>query len=76
MLTLPKKGVLILDKNTVLDKGYFIATILNSIFLLGLIFVYQSDNPYILSPYTIVMVVNAIYLVVKVGKINKSKPKI
>ncbi|ESV09094.1 membrane protein, partial [Staphylococcus epidermidis MC28] len=27
-------------------------------------------------PYTIVMVVNAIYLVVKVGKINKSKHKI
>ncbi|MDU6391703.1 MAG: hypothetical protein E6571_02665 [Staphylococcus epidermidis] len=53
-----------MDKNTVLDKGYFIATILNSIFLLGLIFVYQSDNPYILIPYTIVMVVNAIYLVV------------
>ena len=61
--------------NTVLDKGYFIATILNSIFT-WLIFVYQSDNPYILIPYTIVMVVNAIYLVVKVGKINKSKPKI
>ncbi|MBM0811436.1 MULTISPECIES: hypothetical protein [Staphylococcus] len=65
-----------MDKNTVLDKGYFIATILNSIFLLGLIFVYQSDNPYILIPYTIVMVVNAIYLVVKVGKINRDKPKI
>ena len=51
MLTLPKKEVLILDKNTVLDKGYFIATILNSIFLLGLIVVYQSDNPYINSIY-------------------------
>ena len=51
MLTLPKKGVLILDKNTVVDKGYFIATILNSIFLLGLIVVYQSDNPYINSIY-------------------------
>ncbi|EHM72507.1 hypothetical protein HMPREF9956_0749 [Staphylococcus epidermidis 14.1.R1.SE] len=40
-----------MDKNTVLDKGYFIATILNSIFLLGLIFIYQSDNPYINSIY-------------------------
>lgn len=76
MLTLPKKGVLILDKNTVLDKGYFIATILNSIFLLGLFFVYQTDNLYILIPYTILMGINAIYLVVKVGKINRDKPKI
>jgi hypothetical protein len=68
--------VFILDKNTVLDKGYFIATILNSIFLLGLFFVYQTDNLYILIPYTILMGINAIYLVVKVGKINRDKPKI
>ncbi|MGW7805854.1 hypothetical protein [Staphylococcus xylosus] len=65
-----------MNKNTVLDKGYFIATILNAIFLLGLIFVYQSDNLYIIFPYSILMVINAIYLVVKVGKINRDKPKI
>lgn len=76
MLIYLKKGVFILDKNTVLDKGYFIATILNSIFLLGLFFVYQTDNLYILIPYTILMGINAIYLVVKVGKINRDKPKI
>lgn len=76
MLIYLKKGVFILDKNTVLDKGYFIATILNSILLLGLFFVYQTDNLYILVPYTILMGINAIYLVVKVGKINRDKPKI
>lgn len=76
MLILLKKELFILNKDTVLDKGYYVATILNSIFLLGLIFVYQSDNPYILIPYTIVMIINAIYLVVKVGKINRDKPKI
>lgn len=76
MLILLKKELFILNKDTVLDKGYYVATILNSIFLLGLIFVYQSDNPYILIPYTIVMIINAIYLVVKGGKINRDKPKI
>lgn len=76
MLILLKKELFILNKDTVLDKGYYVATILNSIFLLGLIFVYQSDNPYILIPYTIVMIINAIYLVFKVGKINRDKPKI
>lgn len=66
----------ILDKNTVLDKGYFIATILNVFFLLGLTFISRLENLYILIPYTILMVINAIYLVVKVGKINRDKSKI
>ncbi|MFU0762171.1 hypothetical protein [Staphylococcus pasteuri] len=65
-----------MNKNTVLDKGYYVATILNSIFLLGLIFIYRLENLYILIPYAILMGINAIYLVVKVGKINRDKSNI
>ncbi|CAC7168630.1 membrane protein [Staphylococcus aureus] len=65
-----------MDKNTVLDKGYFISTILNVFFLLGLTFISSLENLYILIPYAILMLINAIYLVVKVGKINRDKSKI
>ncbi|TYD31710.1 hypothetical protein CEK63_20770 [Xanthomonas sontii] len=65
-----------MDKNTVLDKGYFIATILNVFFLLGLTFISSLENLYILIPYAILMLINAIYLVVTVGKINRDKSKI
>ncbi len=76
MLRLPKKGVLILDKNIVLDKGCFIAAILNVFFLLGLSLISRLENLYILIPYVILMGINAIYLVVKVGKINRDNSKI
>lgn len=66
----------ILDKNTVLDKGYFITTILNVFFLLGLTFISRLENLYILIPYAILMVINVIYLVVKVGKIHRDKSEI
>ena len=65
-----------MDKNTVLDKGYFIATILNVFFLLGLTFISSLENLYILIPYAILMLINAIYLVVKAGKTNRDKSKI
>ncbi|MEX3470925.1 hypothetical protein QJ729_11535 [Staphylococcus hominis] len=65
-----------MDKNTVLDKGYFITTILNVFFLLGLTFISRLENLYILIPYAILMVINVIYLVVKVGKIHRDKSEI
>ncbi len=67
-----KKGVFILNKDTVLDKGYVIATILNVFFLLGLIFISHFENLYILILYVILMGINAIYLVVKVLNFKKN----
>ncbi len=71
-----KKGVYILNENTVLDKGYFIATILNVFFLIGLFFINSWENLYIIIPYVIVMGLNAVYLVVKATKINENKSSI
>ncbi|MBE7342438.1 hypothetical protein [Staphylococcus haemolyticus] len=65
-----------MNKKTILDKGYFIATILNIFFLLGLIFISGLENLYILIPYVIVMGINAVYLVVKAVKINENKPSV
>lgn len=56
-----------------LDNGYFIATILNVFFLLGLIFIMRFENLFILVPYTILMGINAIYLVVKSMKIRNNR---
>ena len=64
-----------MNKKTVLDKGYFIATILNIFFLLGLI-LYLVWKIYILIPYVIVMGINAVYLVVKAVKINENKSSV
>ncbi|MEB8122979.1 hypothetical protein NGH46_12670 [Staphylococcus xylosus] len=61
-----------MNKNTVLDKGYFIATILNIFFLIGLFFINSWENLYIIIPYVIVMGLNAVYLVVKAAKINEN----
>ncbi|EHT59471.1 membrane protein, partial [Staphylococcus aureus M0678] len=49
-----------MNKDTVLDKGYVIATILNVFFLLGLIFISHFENLYILILYVILMGINAI----------------
>ncbi|RIL61728.1 hypothetical protein BUY70_01600 [Staphylococcus epidermidis] len=54
-----------MKKNTELDRGYLISSMLNIIFLFGLIFISQLENLYVLIPYAIVMSINAIYLVVK-----------
>ncbi|EWW97495.1 hypothetical protein [Staphylococcus aureus] len=66
-----------MNKDTVLDKGYVIATILNVFFLLGLIFISHFENLYILILYililyVILMGINAIYLVVKVLNFKKN----
>ncbi|WP_436963151.1 hypothetical protein [Staphylococcus xylosus] len=65
-----------MNENTVLDKGYFIATILNVFFLIGLFFINSWENLYIIIPYVIVMGLNAVYLVVKATKINENKSSI
>nr|WP_142351591.1 hypothetical protein [Staphylococcus caeli] len=65
-----------LNINPEFDKGYFIATILNVFFLIGLFFINSWGNIYILIPYVIVMGLNAVYLVVKAIKINENKSKI
>nr|WP_267837975.1 hypothetical protein [Staphylococcus aureus] len=60
-------------KNTVLDEGYVIATILNVFFFTWINFLYLIwKNLYILIPYVILMGINAIYLVVKVMNFKKN----
>ncbi|MCD8820777.1 hypothetical protein BUZ15_07490 [Staphylococcus gallinarum] len=59
--------------NDKFGQGYFISTILNVFFLLGLIFIIHLDNLFILVPYAILMVVNAIYLVVKSIKVRNNR---
>lgn len=59
-----------------LDKGYFIATIFNVFFLLGLIFIMKTENLFILIPYAIIMVLNAVYLVAKAMKIKNKESDI
>ncbi|WP_341636985.1 hypothetical protein [Staphylococcus casei] len=52
------------DNNTN-DMGFLISTILNVFLLAGLIFIYQFDNLTLTIIYTILMGINAIYLLVK-----------
>ncbi|PTI37727.1 hypothetical protein BU056_12180 [Staphylococcus succinus] len=52
------------DNNTK-DMGFLISTILNVFLLVGLIFIYQFDNLTLTIIYTILMGINAIYLLVK-----------
>ncbi|MEB8209471.1 hypothetical protein ACLBV9_02460 [Staphylococcus succinus] len=52
------------DNNTK-DMGFLISTILNVFLLVGLIFIYQFDNLTLIIIYTVVMGINAIYLLVK-----------
>ncbi|MGO3049568.1 hypothetical protein QMO72_07750 [Staphylococcus casei] len=52
------------DNNTK-DMGFLISTILNVFLLVGLIFIYQFDHLTLTIIYTVVMMINAIYLLVK-----------
>lgn len=56
-----------------LDNGYFIATILNVFLLFGLTFIMKTENLFILIPYTLIMCINAIYLVAKAMKIKNKE---
>ncbi|WP_436860208.1 hypothetical protein [Staphylococcus caeli] len=67
------KGSTCLKIKPELDKGYFIATILNVFFLLGLIFIMKTENLFILIPYVIIMCINAGYLVAKAMKIKNNE---
>ncbi|EFV88780.1 hypothetical protein [Staphylococcus epidermidis] len=61
-----------MKKNTEMDRGYLISSMLNIIFLFGLIFISQLENLYVLIPYAIVMSINAIYLLVKASQKGKN----
>ena len=49
------------------------STILNILFLVGLTFLIQLENLYILIPYTILTFINAVYLVVRAINITKNR---
>ena len=66
------RGGSLLKKNTEMDRGYLISSMLNIIFLFGLIFISQLENLYVLIPYAIVMSINAIYLLVKASQKGKN----
>lgn len=51
--------------NNIKGMGFLISTILNVFLLVGLIFIYQFDNLTLTIIYTVVMGINAIYLLVK-----------
>ena len=56
-----------------LDITFIMSTILNILFLVGLTFLIQLENLYILIPYTILIFINAVYLVVKAMNITKNR---
>ncbi|MCW9136833.1 hypothetical protein NMQ15_01530 [Staphylococcus haemolyticus] len=56
-----------------LDITFIMSTILNILFLVGLTFLIQLENLYILIPYTILTFINAVYLVVRAINITKNR---
>ena len=54
-----------MKKNREMDRGFLISSMLNIFFLLGLVFMIQLENLYVLIPYAVVMSINSMYLVVK-----------
>ena len=54
-----------MNKKNKFDMTFIMSTVLNILFLAGLTFLVQSENLYILIPYTILTFINAVYLVVK-----------
>ncbi|MDS3898928.1 hypothetical protein [Staphylococcus hominis] len=56
-----------------LDITFIMSTILNILFLVGLTFLVQLENLYILIPYTILIFINAVYLVVRAINITKNR---
>lgn len=65
--------MIILKKNDELDQGFIISTVLNVFFMLGLIFIMRLENLFILIPYVLIMMVNAIYLVTKSMKVRDNQ---
>lgn len=62
-----------MKKNDELDQGFIIPTVLNVFFMLGLIFIMRLENLFILIPYVLIMMVNAIYLVTKSMKVRDNQ---
>ncbi|EJE05107.1 hypothetical protein WL552_05205 [Staphylococcus epidermidis] len=62
-----------MKKNDELDQGFIISTALNVFFMLGLIFIMRLENLFILIPYVLIMMVNAIYLVTKSMKVRDNQ---
>ena len=62
-----------MNKNNEFDMTFILSTVLNILFLAGLTFLVQSENLYILIPYTILTFINAVYLVVKAMNIAKNR---
>ena len=62
-----------MKKKGELDITFIMSTVLNILFLAGLTFLVQSENLYILIPYTILTFINAVYLVVKAMNIAKNR---
>lgn len=68
-----KKGGDILNKKDELDIPFIMSTVLNILFLVGLTFLVQLENLYVLIPYTILIFINAVYLVVRAINITKNR---
>ena len=62
-----------MKKKGELDITFIMSTVLNILFLAGLTFLVRSENLYILIPYTTLIFINAIYLVVKAINITKNR---
>ncbi|OFQ09542.1 hypothetical protein HMPREF2953_10235 [Staphylococcus sp. HMSC072E01] len=62
-----------MNKKDELDITFIMSTILNILFLVGLTFLVQLENLYILIPYTILIFINAVYLVVRAINITKNR---
>ena len=62
-----------MNKKNDFDITFIMSTVLNILFLAGLTFLVQSENLYILIPYTILIFINAVYLVVKAINITKNR---
>lgn len=59
--------------NPELDGFYFLSLWLNIGLLIGVPFVHQLDNMFILIPYVVLFILNSIYQVIKAIKIKKNK---
>ncbi|HDI0129463.1 hypothetical protein WL240_11635 [Staphylococcus epidermidis] len=62
-----------MNKKNELDTAFIMSTVLNVLFLVGLTFLVQLENLYILIPYTILIFINAVYLTVRAINITKNR---
>ncbi|MFS2236945.1 hypothetical protein [Staphylococcus hominis] len=62
-----------MNKKDELDIPFIMSTVLNILFLVGLTFLVQLENLYVLIPYTILIFINAVYLVVRAINITKNR---